>query len=730
MYLSISVLVTFQEAFSSPACSRDILTVFHFGRVQVLMFDYDMDGWPDLLTRSFHSTGTAGERVVWRNEKSDMVSFTLINTPFLAPRTLPTSPSSGVFVREKEEEMEQSRSVQREIARESEEEESGDWGEYSIPSSNAFVDMNGDCLADLFLTSFRCKEIVVKSSGKSSSATTLVECEKVVELLLNNKDGLLARGEQPYVHHSEYTMTRLYYTSEMWGKLERGQSLGRDGGAQLSFADVDGDGAMDVIMPVCISSIEGVISNQGDCAVESSIHIIYNSQTMLCGVVTGELNCRKEEDLCSPDPHFTLGSFNGTQSTADVVIIPRALMGDYHLLSRKDMEPLTVRVGDYNLDGFPDILIPLVKEKAVASAPTPNLVRSSVSNQKHVLLSIQEEQRQESFLISQNMSHGLEYAKATGQSAHHGAGSYLDMTPRSPTVDSLLREDEVLEGQIVMTLWRNVPCTDQLCGEEADDRGRRTFVRVLGSEVDALHRVRNPFTAVFFDLDETGSADIIVLSDQLLSHSSKKPMKGSKEEAKDLRATKGRSVAVLYNNLYNDAFFLKALGLSGLCTAWCPGVTRFPDPKPYGVNFPGGVFKFTVTDLLGVKRVSMSSQLAQSSHLSLQLPYTLFGLGRAGNYIELIFYGIPYQASRHWNSWICIIPNSQLVAIPYELGKSTNWQLELYITPSGITVAVLLCMIGSLLLLGLIIYILRWREKLQDEMEKREKAHLFSFDAL
>jgi integrin alpha FG-GAP repeat containing protein 1 len=71
------------------------------------------------------------------------------------------------------------------------------------------------------------------------------------------------------------------------------------------------------------------------------------------------------------------------------------------------------------------------------------------------------------------------------------------------------------------------------------------------------------------------------------------------------------------------AFFLTPCfkGLNGVCTEWCSSGEKFPDPKvcksqamlilvivylqPYGVNFPGGIFKYTVRDLSGYTRVGM-----------------------------------------------------------------------------------------------------------------------------
>jgi len=191
-----------------------------------------------------------------------------------------------------------------------------------------------------------------------------------------------------------------------------------------------------------------------------------------------------------------------------------------------------------------------------------------------------------------------------------------------------------------------------------------------------------------------------------------------------------KSIKAILNNFQNDAFFMKTLGLNGVCTSWCENGQKFPDPKPYGVNYAGGVFKFTVTDLGGTRRMRQGGQLYQSSYLPLQTPYTIFGLGRTSNYIEDFAYGVTINEGIHYNNWICIIPNSQLVAIPFKPKHPTDWQLELYISPSGLTLWVILGILTSLLVLGATVAFLQWREKQQDQKEKEENAHIFSFSAL
>ncbi|EEB98443.1 hypothetical protein MPER_02043, partial [Moniliophthora perniciosa FA553] len=100
------------------------------------------------------------------------------------------------------------------------------------PHSNAVVDLNGDCLADVFL---------VCDGGHGG---------KYFQIWLNNKaDGFTLALEQPL-------------------------PLGTQ---QISLADMDRDGTIDLVFPTCRSVTTSVGVGQ-DC----HINIAYNRQLPLC----------------------------------------------------------------------------------------------------------------------------------------------------------------------------------------------------------------------------------------------------------------------------------------------------------------------------------------------------------------------------------------------------------------------------------------------------------------
>ncbi|KAJ3257581.1 hypothetical protein HK103_004490 [Boothiomyces macroporosus] len=150
----------------------------------------------------------------------------------------------------------------------------------SDPHSNGFVDMDGDCMADLFLT-----------------------CMK------DDKLGI-----------------EVYITPEF--ELKYQTNLPENAG-QILFGDFDADGTIDILFPICNT--------------ECFINVLYNIQLPICQ--DDSLNCRQLTDLCTPSPFSFDPKSGGNYVTSPLNnIIP-----DYRLLS--------IKLGDYNNDGFPDLLV-------------------------------------------------------------------------------------------------------------------------------------------------------------------------------------------------------------------------------------------------------------------------------------------------------------------------------------------------------------------------------------
>ena len=195
------------------------------------------------------------------------------------------------------------------------------------PHSSAHVDMNGDCLADLFL---------VCDAGRGRLSYQV----------------WTARRDAPRT----YDLARV-------GDLPPGTGA-------LSFADMNRDGTIDVVFPAC---------ERDRCY----IHIAYNEQMPLCAPerrgVWGARNasaerCRDAAQLCAPDDAFVL------RDGPDLVRIPiDALTSDRRLLLVDDVgasQPVPVRVGDYNLDGYPDLAVLTVPRGAAPGETRLHLLES------------------------------------------------------------------------------------------------------------------------------------------------------------------------------------------------------------------------------------------------------------------------------------------------------------------------------------------------------------------
>uniref|UniRef100_A0A493T7F0 Integrin alpha FG-GAP repeat containing 1 n=1 Tax=Anas platyrhynchos platyrhynchos TaxID=8840 RepID=A0A493T7F0_ANAPP len=437
-----------------------------------------------------------------------------------------------------------------------------------IPHSHAFIDLNNDFTADLFLTT---------SNARSIQFETWV-----------NKDGNFSRAGKSKEIPS--------------GVVIVGQSV---------FADFDGDGQSEHLLPVC-----------EDQACQKSA--IYLTKLGLDQWIPVLQDFKNKDTVWGFVPHQT------DKATSEVTF------------------PITLHIGDYNMDGYPDAL-------AI-------LRNTSGSNQQAFLL-------------------------------------------------------------------ENVPCNNVSC------KSVRRMFKVFW-ELSDLNQIKDAVVATFFDIYEDGILDIIVVS------------KGY--------SNKDFAIHTLKNNFEADAYFVKVIVLSGLCSNDCPRKIT-----PFGVNQPGPYIMYTTVDANGylkngsgyclekicllyqncvlfdrqeIPQATLSSgQLSQSAHFALQLPYNVLGLGRSANFLDHLYVGIPRplgEKSIRKQEWTAIIPNSQLIVIPYPHNVPRSWSAKLYLTPSNIVLLTAIALIGVCVFILAIIGILHWQEKKADDREKRQEAHRFHFDAM
>ncbi|KAI0713583.1 integrin alpha N-terminal domain-containing protein [Earliella scabrosa] len=212
------------------------------------------------------------------------------------------------------------------------------------PHSNAAVDLNGDCLADMFLI---CED---RSSGS-----------KFFQIWVNRKSKGFVLTQQ--------------------GPLPSGTQA-------VSFADIDRDGTLDMLFVSC-SSVSPATGVGSTC----SINIAYNKQLPLCesssqqSVVNGKRICRPPDDLCTPDQDFKFDLSARADNDAfvripftDIVPATRDLPTAPGLLvmdtTQSPPVPIPLKLGDVNQDGFPDLLAIVVKGTGAQRTRTPYLILS------------------------------------------------------------------------------------------------------------------------------------------------------------------------------------------------------------------------------------------------------------------------------------------------------------------------------------------------------------------
>jgi len=444
-----------------------------------------------------------------------------------------------------------------------------------VPSPAA-VDVDGDCRADL---------VVPVLDGSGGGVTLEV---------------WLAAGDGHAGHLApEATVAPPTYPSA---------SLSLPPGVQqLAWADLNGDGAYEAIGPVCDAELG--CGGNATGAVEMVVVSTLRRKAL-------------SKDLCTPDPAFRLASSNMT-----VQGLPSWYVGWASPAAHGPLPvPPLVRLGDFDLDGLPDVLAGL----------------RDASGAAHVVLL--------------RNRHGEAFEVAFWRMTAGGSIVVTEQAPSNPHA------------------WD---------GPNPD---------LATAHSGAAH------SAAFFDVDETGNLDVLLLG-------------GSR---------KAPSMHLLRNDFSSDDYFLKVLTLDGECLRWCAGADRDPDPPPYGVNQPGVSYMFQSTAATGSKRIYAGTQMGVSAHSPLATPFVLFGLGRTNDYVNDFWVGMPSQHKRRFDAGI--IPNSQLIAIPTPWERPSRWTIELYISKASMLPWVALALATGLTCIGMVVIFLEWRERREDFLEKKAMA--------
>jgi hypothetical protein len=220
------------------------------------------------------------------------------------------------------------------------------------------------------------------------------------------------------------------------------------------------------------------------------------------------------------------------------------------------------------------------------------------------------------------------------------------------------------------------------------------FVRIDWNKLEA-----HPKTALFFDINESGSLGLIIQDENNKNH--------------------------FYFNYRSNTFFIKSKLMND------DNKDLFTDTNL------GTYFRYIVTAKSGERHMDISYQLAQTSDGNIPLPYSLIGLGETNNYVEnyQIISGNYYADKnlfeddeyRNFMKYTPIIPNTQMKIFKFKnTGGKYEWHVDLIVQPMDSLIVIVLALIGVMLvILGVIIY-LHVREVKEEQKETNKFKSWFA----
>lgn len=132
-----------------------------------------------------------------------------------------------------------------------------------------------------------------------------------------------------------------------------------------------------------------------------------------------------------------------------------------------------------------------------------------------------------------------------------------------------------------------------------------------------------------------------------------------------------------------------------------------------GTNLPGPKISYNTLSQDGLPRSGVCVQLPQSAYFVLDLPFSIFGLDRTPNFVDTLTVGLSNRS----RTWTQLIPNSQVVVIPWPPADPARWRAQLFVTPSKLILKSVFVITGLCGLITLLVVILHYKEKRDDRIE-------------
>ncbi|KAF7457213.1 FG-GAP repeat family protein [Cryptosporidium felis] len=350
-----------------------------------------------------------------------------------------------------------------------------------------------------------------------------------------------------------------------------------------------------------------------------------------------------------------------------------------------------VTVGDFNLDGYPDILAVLKFKNGTRQTRLIENFPMEVFPDTNRTIDIQNN----SGLYTDNISQSISENKKKGN-------ALLEKLVKTFKSALLWLSGLVINHEVVIN---------------GDPVYRRFAVSNL---ITTYTNFSVDYTA-FYDFFEDGNLDIISVS---------------------FPENDGRCLVSLnFAPPENQNLFIKVSALK------FPSISKSKtDSKRMGMPYYGATIKIRMTGLVG-NAISMTATQMSCSTRAIQTPFVLFGLGKTNNYIEELYVGTNYinkqllsgsystlnygslfsDGTLGWNIddvqfsysniWTGIIPNTQVIAQINPVNYPPNWTLVLSVNPQKSIRGILVVSVLALIIIGIIILVLDRREKVEDLKE-------------
>ena len=375
----------------------------------------------------------------------------------------------------------------------------------------------------------------------------------------------------------------------------------------------------------------------------------------------------------------------------------------------------TFSIGDFNGDGYLDLIFPKKDTNKIVIAYnqyTPGYSWTEhycethpVSNHAEKLFDLKTSVNEDKIDLSKNLT-TVEFT-LKGNGSNNNNKFY-----NNPNFNTLIRIGDFKSDGIpgILTIQvdndtsneesksvRKVRIYQNHYKEKKDGKTEKDIWE-LEHEFEISSSIINPTYASFFDFDESGQLSFLFMGE-------------------------GQNQTVgFFNAYYPDTYFIKAKCML--------------EKNNYYTTEIGTNYRYIVTNNDGTRRMDVAFQMAQTTQMSLYLPYALVGIGRSNNYIEnfnVISNTNEYRLTKSDisdnSTFTPIIPKSQMLITKgrsMEVVKgvdtySVNWEIELIVNPTDMIWILIIVIAAILIVILIVIIVLHLQEIKEDKQQESEK---------